>query len=280
MFVKFMREFWTLLVWDVSPIAFSLGEKIDVYWYGIMYALSILLSWKISTNIIKKTDVRIAIHDFDAFMLTGIITCIVGARLGHILFFDLDYYLQNTREIFMIRKGGLSFHGGVIGLAVTIIWFSRKYRIGFKVFADILSFAGAVGIFLGRIANFINQELYGKVTSVDWAVIFTMVDNMPRHPTQLYEALFEGLLSSIVMFIYWISQSKKGEDRNIGSGKYAFTFLVIYSSARYIIENFKDLETIGSVSSVLSITTGQLLSVLLFIAAFFMLYQRGKKETL
>jgi phosphatidylglycerol:prolipoprotein diacylglycerol transferase len=268
-----------LIVWDLSPVAFSIGGKIDVYWYGIVYALSVLASWKISTSIIRKANVPIAIHDFDIFMFVGIISCILGARLGHILFFDLDYYLQNPKEIFMVRNGGLSFHGGILGLVGTIIWFSRRHKIKFKVLADILSFAGSVGIFLGRIANFINQELYGKITSVDWAVIFAMVDNMPRHPTQLYEAVFEGLLSFIVMLVYWFSHGRgKNVDKNIGSGRYAFIFLVMYSSSRYIIETFKDVEMIKSINYILSITVGQLLSILLFSFSFLLAIQRKNRD--
>ncbi|MDR0552585.1 MAG: prolipoprotein diacylglyceryl transferase [Holosporales bacterium] len=267
-----------MIVWNLSPIAFSLGGKIDVYWYGIIYALSVMISWKISCSIIRRAEIQINIPDFDKFMLVGIVACIIGARLGHIVFFDLNYYLQNPHEIFMLRNGGLSFHGGILGLIGTIIWFSRQYKIGFKIIADILSFAGSIGIFLGRIANFINQELYGKITSVDWAVIFSMVDNMPRHPTQLYEALFEGALSFVVMRAYWSFHGMRNTEKYIGSGKYSFIFLSIYSSSRYFIEFFKEVEPVESLSNVLFITTGQLLSVLLFIFALLVIVLPRKKR--
>lgn len=257
---------------DFSPVAFSFGH-ISIYWYGIIYATSILLSWKFACYIIRKTPNAPSIPEFDVFMFAGIIACVVGARLGHILFFEFEYYLQHPLDIMMIRNGGLSFHGAVIGIISVVVWFSRKYKYNFKVMADILAFAGSIGIFCGRIANFINQELYGSPTGVKWAVIFSRVDSLPRHPTQIYESIFEGLFSFWIMLILW----KLRGVRSIGTGVYAFIFLTIYSSSRYIIEFFKDVEVI-TYFNMFSITVGQILSIVFFLLAICVLKYRSKSD--
>jgi phosphatidylglycerol:prolipoprotein diacylglycerol transferase len=256
---------------DISPVAFTFGQ-IPVYWYGIIYALSIFASWKFACYIIKNSDYTPSKPEFEKFIFGGIIACIIGARLGHVLFFEFEYYISHPLEIIMIRNGGLSFHGGIIGIFVVSYNFCKKKGYNFKILADILSFSGAIGVSLGRIANFINQELYGTVTGVEWAVIFSRVDNMPRHPSQLYESLFEGLFSFWIMLIFWKTRGPK----SIGSGLYAFIFMLIYSSSRYIVEFFKDVEVLTFFGT-FSFTVGQILSIILFISAFFIINFCGSK---
>jgi phosphatidylglycerol:prolipoprotein diacylglycerol transferase len=257
---------------DISPIAFSIGS-LPVYWYGIIYSISILISWKFAWYIFKNTRYTASKAEFEKFMFQCIIACIIGARLGHVLFFELEYYITHPMEIIMIRKGGLSFHGGALGIFIVIYNFCKKNGYSFKTLIDILSFAGAIGIAFGRIANFINQELYGVATSVEWAVIFNLVDQMPRHPSQLYESLFEGFFSFWIMLIFWKMKGPK----SIGSGLYSFLFMIIYSSSRYIIEFFKEVEVL-TVFGVFLFTVGQILSIILFIAAFFVLKNSGRSE--
>ncbi len=259
---------------DILPIAFKIGN-LSIYWYGIIYALSIFIIWLFSSYIIKmmkKFDISILSSQyFDQFMFIGIISCIIGARLGHILFFEPEYYINNPFEIFMIRNGGLSFHGGVLGILFSLFYFKRKYNIPIKIMADILSFSGALGIFIGRIANFINQELYGIVTNFKFAVIFSFVDNFPRHPTQIYESIFEGFVSFWIMLMIWKFKGPK----LIGSGIFSATFMIVYSSSRFIIEFYKDVETYNYFN-MFSLTVGQILSIILFIFAFVVLrYKEG-----
>lgn len=256
---------------DISPIAFSVGP-ISIYWYGIIYAASILICWKFAHYVISKTEQAPKKGEFESFMLSSIIWCIIGARIGHILFFEVEYYLRHPLEVFMLRNGGMSFHGAIIGLAIASHRFSRKYGYSLKIIADILSFSGAIGIFLGRIANFINQELYGLPTGVDWAVIFTYVDPLPRHPTQLYESLSEGFFSFWVMFVLWII--KRG--KSIGTGIYTLIFLSFYSISRFFIEFFKDVEVI-TYFNLIKLTTGQVLSISLLMASI-IIFLSGNKQ--
>ena len=262
---------------DIFPIAFRMGN-LSIYWYGIIYAFSIFFVWMFSGYILKtmkKSDLNVPeIQLFDKFIFTGIISCIVGARVGHVLFYELSYYIENPLEIFMLRNGGLSFHGGVIGLCFAAYFFKKKYGISIKLLADILSFSGSFGIFIGRIANFINQELYGVVTNVKHAVIFSFVDNFPRHPTQIYESLFEGLFSFWVMLMVWKIKGPK----SVGTGIFAFLFMIIYSISRFIIEYFKDVE-VYTYFDFISLTMGQILSIFLFFFSFFILrYVEGDEK--
>ncbi len=257
---------------DLSPIAFSIGT-ISIYWYGIIYALSIFCSWKFACYVIQKSECGISKQEFEQFMFLCVISCIIGARLGHIFFFELEYYISHPIEIIMLRNGGMSFHGGIIGLIIAVFIFAKKHKTNIHVIFDVLSFAGAIGIFLGRIANFINQELYGVPSGSKWAVIFSRVDQLPRHPTQLYESLTEGLLSFCIMFIVWKIKGKQ----SIGSGLYTFLFLTIYSTSRYIIEFFKEVETI-TYFNMFSFTIGQILSIFLIAFAFINLQLKSRNN--
>lgn len=250
---------------DISPIAFTLGS-ISIYWYGLIYAASILVSWKFASYIISNTPQSPSKEEFEQFIFSCILACVIGARLGHILFFEFEYYLKHPIEIVMLRNGGMSFHGAVLALAIVGYIFSRRHTYNIKIIADILSFAGSIGIFLGRIANFINQELYGLPTGVNWAVIFSYVDPLPRHPTQLYESFFEGLVSFWLMLIVWAIRGSK----SIGTGVYAFIFFSIYSISRFFIEFFKDVETINCFG-IIKFTIGQILSIALLLFAILIL---------
>ena len=257
-----------MFIWSVSPIAFSIGS-LPVYWYGIIYATALFSSWAIATWILRKlrnNDISVPTkEEFDSFIFWAIVTIIVGARLGHVLFFDLEYYIKHPFEIFMIRNGGLAFHGSVIALVVYILAYVRRRKLSWKIMADVLAIAGALGVGIGRFANFMNQELYGQVTSSEMAVIFTLVDNLPRYPTQIFEAFFEGLLNFWFLFI--VFRLKGGT--LIGTGVPTAIFCIIYSSARFVIEFYKDVE-VYTYFNTISLTVGQILSIALFLFGIFM----------
>lgn len=259
-----------MLIWSFSPIAFSVGN-LSIYWYGIIYATALFLSWAVATwvlKILRRNNISVpSKEDFDKFMFWAIISIIIGARLGHVLFFDLEYYLKHPLEIFMLRNGGLSFHGSVISLAIYIYVFIRKQNFSWKLFADVLSLAGALGIGIGRLANFVNQELYGKVTSSDFSVIFSFVDHMPRYPTQIFESFFEGFLNFWLLLVIFKLKGTKV----IGTGVIGALFCIIYSSARFIIEFYKDVEAY-TYFNLFTLTVGQILSIALFLFGIFMLY--------
>ena len=268
-----------MLIWSPSPIAFEIG-KLQIYWYGIIYACSLFLSWIVSTWILRKlrqNNITVpSKEEFDSFMFLAIVFVVVGARLGHVLFYDLEYYIKHPLEIIMIRNGGLSFHGAVLSLFLYIFAYVKRKAIKWRIMTDVLVIAGALGIGIGRFANFMNQELYGKVTSSDLAIIFKYVDNMPRYPTQLFESFFEGLLNFWILFVLFRFKGVK----IIGTGNPSALFCIIYSSARFVIEFYKDVETYTFFNSI-DLTIGQILSILMFFCGIFMLkFDRNKLITL
>ena len=261
-----------MFIWSVSPIAFSIGN-LPIYWYGIIYATALFSSWAVATWILRKlrnNNIPVPTKEqFDNFMFWAIVSIVIGARLGHVLFYELEYFLKHPLEIVMIRNGGLSFHGSVIALALCVFTYVKRQNISWKVMADVLAIAGALGVGIGRFANFMNQELYGKITSSDVAIIFSLVDNMPRYPTQIIEALFEGLLNFWILFVIF---RLKGV-RIIGTGVTTAIFCFIYSSARFVIEFYKEVE-VYTYFDAIALTVGQVLSIALFLFGIFVLYYR------
>ena len=263
---------------SISPIAFTIFG-LPIYWYGIIYAFAIFLSWSISVWVLKKmrnNKKQVPTkEEFDRFMFYLILWVLIGARLGHILFFDLEYYIEHPAEIFMLRNGGLSFHGGTIGLAAYIFIYHRKTKYSWKMMSDILCFSAALGLGIGRIANFINQELYGKISTASNSVIFSFVDHMPRYPTQLYESFFEGFLNFWIMFVFF---RIKGVNI-IGTGKLTSIFCIVYSSSRFFIEFFKEVETY-TYFNLITLTVGQILCLMLLLFGVAVLYLRDTKQSL
>jgi phosphatidylglycerol:prolipoprotein diacylglycerol transferase len=265
-----------MLIWSVDPVAMQVCG-IQVYWYGVIYGFSLATAWSVVTAIFRglRTAGVAQIPSkelFDQFMLYAIIYMLIGARLGHVLFFEFEYYFANPMEILMIRNGGLSFHGGAIALVMHTYAFNRRHGLSWRVMVDVLCLGSALGLGLGRLANFFNQELYGKICASDIAVIFPLVDRFPRYPTQLFEALFEGFVNFwILMIIYRVCGA-----RIIGTCTMASVFAIIYSSSRFVIEFYKDVEVCTYFNCV-SLTIGQTLSLALFAFGVF-LWQHCRKN--
>ena len=257
-----------MFIWSVSPVAFSIGN-LPVYWYGIIYATALFSSWTVATWVLRKlrnNNMNVPTkEEFDNFMFWAIISIVVGARLGHVLFYELEYFLKHPLEIVMIRNGGLSFHGSVIALAVYVFAYVRRHKISWKIMADVLAIAGALGVGIGRFANFMNQELYGKITSSDMAVIFSLVDNMPRYPTQIIEAFLNFWLLFVIFRLKGV--------KIIGTGITTAIFCIVYSSARFVIEFYKEVEMYTYFNAI-ALTVGQVLSLALFLFGVFVLYCR------
>ena len=175
---------------NINPVAIDLGI-IKIRWYAISYICGIVLSWFLILKIIKFKNIKIRNKSISDLISNCIIGIILGGRLGYVIFYNLDYYSHNLLDIFMIWEGGMSFHGGVMGIIISSALFAKKYNYNFFIYTDLVALVAPIGIFFGRIANFINSELYGIITNVPWAVTFIQVDNLPRHPSQLYEALLE-----------------------------------------------------------------------------------------
>ena len=184
---------------NFDPVAIQIFS-LEIRWYSLSYIFGILFAWIYCKKIlIDEKKITNLFDDLISYLIVGII---IGGRLGYVLFYNLKYYLNNLIEIPMIWQGGMSFHGGLIGTLIATIIFSKKHGVNKYIFLDLISASAPIGIFLGRVSKFINSELYGKETDVFWSVIFKKVDDISRHPSQLYEAFFEGLVLFFIMLLF------------------------------------------------------------------------------
>ena len=216
-----------IYIHNINPIIFEL-YSIKLYWYGLMYAVSFIIIDYLIVSAAKngKIDLEQTVAEKLSFIV--LFYAIIGGRLGYIIFYDLNYYLLNLEKIFFIWEGGMSFHGGLIGATFGSIYLSNKYKVNFLNITDIISLYVPIGLFFGRIGNFINSELYGVKTSGSWGVIFTSVDQYPRHPSMLYEAFLEGFILFIILNYIINKQPPIG----IISGY----FLFFYGLFRFFVE--------------------------------------------
>ena len=181
---------------NFDPIAFNFFS-LEIRWYSLSYIFGILFAWiYFKKFIIKDEKILNLFDDLISYIIIGII---LGGRLGYIIFYNFSYYSKNLLEIFMIWEGGMSFHGGLLGVIIATYIFSKKNNINSFIFLDLISMSAPIGIFLGRIANYLNSELYGRETNLFWSVKFEKIDNVLRHPSQIYEAIFEGLILFILL---------------------------------------------------------------------------------
>ena len=184
---------------NFDPVAIQFFS-VEIRWYSLSYILGILIGWFLSKKIfISDTEIREKFDDYITYIIIGII---LGGRLGYVLFYNFSYFSNNFLHIFKIWEGGMSFHGGLIGVIIASILFSRKHNQNPFNYLDIVSLVAPIGIFFGRISNFINSELYGTETSLPWGVKFIKVDEIYRHPTQLYEAFLEGLILFLILIYF------------------------------------------------------------------------------
>ena len=246
---------------NFDPVAFEIFSY-EIRWYSLAYIAGILIGWYLAKKIFIKKDFKEKFDDYVTYVILGLI---IGGRLGYVIFYNLEYYVNNIFDIFKIWEGGMSFHGGVIGIILASIFYSKKNNDNLFEYLDIISLVSPIGIFFGRMANFINSELYGPETSVPWAVKFIQIDNLYRHPSQLYEAVFEGIILFLILIYFWSKDYLKTP------GKLSALFLIFYSVFRFTIEYFRlPDEHLGYIF--LSLTMGQLLSFLFFIAGFSLYY--------
>ena len=191
-----------MMVHNFDPVFIDLG-MFEIRWYSLAYIVGILGGWFYGKIIIKKrvvdTNLRYYQKNFDDLIGYLIIGIIIGGRIGYVCFYNPEFYSNNFLEIFKLWKGGMSFHGGLIGVILTTYIFSKIKNLNFKVYFDTISCVAPIGIFFGRIANFINGELYGLPTNKPWGIIFPKIDGTMRHPSQIYEALLEGILLFIIL---------------------------------------------------------------------------------
>ena len=238
----------------IDPVLISLGP-FAIRWYALAYILGIVLGWRLVRRIVQRPGWRVkpeAVDDLVFYVTLGVI---LGGRLGYVLFYQPDHYLDRPLELLAVWRGGMSFHGGLIGVLVATFLFARRRELAFFELTDALAVVTPIGLFLGRLANFVNAELWGRMTDVPWGVIFPAAGAVPRHPSQLYEAGLEGLVLFAVML--WAARgSHPPED----CGKLSGIFLVGYALARICGELFREPDVqIGYLAG--GVTMGQLLSL-------------------
>jgi len=253
---------------NFDPVAFQI-MSFEIRWYSLAYILGIIIGWILCKKIfIKDLDINQRFDDFISYLIIGII---IGGRLGYVLFYNFNYYINNIVDIFKIWQGGMSFHGGLLGIIVASILFAKKNNQDTFRYTDLISLVAPIGIFFGRFANFINSELYGKVTEVPWAVTFVQVDNLSRHPSQLYEAIFEGIILFILLLYF---RNKNFLEK---PGLISGLFLIFYSVFRFCIEFFRvPDEQIGYL--IFNLSIGQIISLVFIMIGTIVFYLKNETK--
>ena len=251
---------------NFDPIAFQI-LSLEIRWYSLAYIIGIILGWTYcKKKLIKDQYILNLFDDFITYLIVGVI---LGGRLGYALFYNLKYYLENPFEILMVWNGGMSFHGGLIGVIIASRLFSNKHNINQFIFLDLVALSAPIGIFFGRIANFINSELYGRAADLPWSVQFILIDNIKRHPSQLYEAFFEGI---VLFFILRYFFKKQYLNR---PGQISGLFLIFYSLFRFLVEFFRlPDQQMGYL--ILNLSMGQLISIVFLIIGTLLFFLKNE----
>ena len=241
-----------------DPVAFSLGP-LHVRWYGLMYLAGFGAAWWLGMRRIKQGLAPVTREQFDDLIFLAVLGVILGGRLGYVLFYKPSFFFHDPVAILTVWEGGMSFHGGLLGVVTAILAFSWRNRINPLMLSDLVAIVAPIGLFFGRIANFINGELWGRPTDVPWAMIFPRGGPIPRHPSQLYQAFFEGVLLFLLMLAVW-----KLADGRRRPALLTGVFCMGYGVARIVGETFREPDSfLGFLWG--PITMGMLLSAPVFL---------------
>jgi len=247
----------------IDPIAlgpFTLGPlMIAIRWYALAYIVGLIIGWRYCLVLANRPPNLISRRDIDDFLVWATLGVVLGGRIGFVLFYNLPYYVDHPIQVLYLWRGGMSFHGGALGVTIAILVFARTRKLAVFALSDIIIEAIPIGLFFGRLANFINGELYGRETDVPWAMVFPNGGPLPRHPSQLYEAACEGLLLFLLLLIAerWGARRRPGTETGL--------FLMGYAIARMSGELFRQPDVqLGFL--VFGTTMGQLLSIPMMVA--------------
>ena len=248
---------------NFDPVALEIFS-LEIRWYSLAYIMGILIGWFLAKKFLIGKNIYTRFDDYITYVIIGLI---LGGRIGYVLFYNLGFYINNPLDVFKLWQGGMSFHGGVLGIIIASILFAKKNNDNVFEYLDVIALVAPIGIFFGRLANFINSELYGYETNLPWGVKFVQVDDLYRHPTQLYEAFFEGFVLFFVLLFF-----RKKERFKI-AGILSSFFLIFYSIFRFIIEYFRvPDEQLGYI--ILNATMGQIISFVFFVAGIFLFFSK------
>ncbi|MEJ0063794.1 MAG: prolipoprotein diacylglyceryl transferase [Alphaproteobacteria bacterium] len=239
---------------SIDPVAFHIGP-VAVRWYALAYLGAFLFGWRYCMSLVRNRLTVPLPKNYDDYVTWSVAGVVLGGRLGYVLVYNLDHYIKDPMDILATWHGGMSFHGGLAGVLLSAWLYARKHKIGFWRFMDPLAAATPIGLFLGRLANFVNGELFGRATDIPWGMVFPHGGDQPRHPSQLYQAGMEGLLLFLVLFI--ITKKTRWQEH---PGLLSGVFLIGYGIARIVGEFFRQPDAqIGFLWG--GITMGQLLSL-------------------
>jgi phosphatidylglycerol:prolipoprotein diacylglycerol transferase len=253
---------------NIDPVILTLGP-LQVRWYGLMYVIGFSAAYYLVSSQIKRRKLNEWSEHFENINFVLILSLIIGARIGYALFYNFPYYTKHPLEVFAVWQGGMSFHGAMLGVIIGGAIYCRKNRLNFWQGADLYVVTIPIGLGFGRIGNFINGELFGRVTDVNWAMVFPYGGPMPRHPSQLYECFLEGF---VLFFLLWNLKNRRWP-----AGSMLACFLIFYGIFRSFVELFREPDPqLGFV--LINLTMGQVLSICMVAAGIgIIIYNRRNK---
>ncbi len=252
----------------IDPVFLRLGP-LEFRWYGLMYIIGFIAAYFIIKYGVKRRNLRLSEEDVADSIFTAALCIILGGRLGYVIFYNASFYLANPLKVFAVWEGGMSFHGGLCGALVACFWLAKKFKLSFFVLSDLGFLATPIGLGLGRIGNFINSELYGRTTDKPWGIIFPTGGNLPRHPSQLYEAFLEGVGIFVILWLF--------ERRSRPVGSITWLFIALYGGFRSFVEFFREPDLqLGFLLGWL--TMGQLLSIPMLLVGGGMFWRCMRKS--
>ncbi len=255
---------------EISPIIVQIGP-LALRWYSMAYLFGILFGWWLAAKRIKKYQIPLTKNNLEDIVFYFTLGVILGGRLGYVLAYGTEKFWLNPLEIFAVWHGGMSFHGGIVGVIIAMYLAAKHVNFSFLKLTDFTAPLVPVGIFLGRLANFVNDELWGRVTNVAWAVRFPNGGYLPRHPSQLYEACLEGVVLFVILNLMWTNKQCR-ERKGFISG----AFLLGYALFRMLLEQFREPDAqLGFLWS--GVTMGQLLSLPALLGGVYLL-SKAKSE--
>ncbi|BCS54191.1 prolipoprotein diacylglyceryl transferase [Geobacter sp. SVR] len=253
---------------SIDPVFLRIGP-LQFRWYGLMYILGFIATYFILRGESARKRLSLSRDDIADLVFYGAMGVVLGGRLGYILFYNLGFYLTHPLRVFAVWEGGMSFHGGFLGVILAFVLFSRRRKVPFWTLIDMAALCAPVGLGLGRLGNFINGELYGRPTDVPWGMVFPNGGSQPRHPSQLYEAFLEGLVLFLIV--------RFAGRRSARTGVAAWSFVAGYGLFRFIIEFFREPDAqLGIFWGYLSM--GQLLSLPMFLLGTFMVFRISRSN--
>ncbi len=259
---------------NIDPIALSIGP-LSIHWYGLMYLIGFAGAWYLAMYRVKTTSTAIKPQHISDLIFYSAMGVVLGGRVGYVLFYNFDYFLQDPLWLLAIWQGGMSFHGGLLGVILSLYLYAKKLNIGFFVMTDFVAPLVPIGLGAGRIGNFIGGELWGRVTTAPWGMVFPGAGELPRHPSQLYQFGLEGITLFAILWVF----SSRNRPTMVVSGM----FLCLYGLFRFIVEFFRQPDAHIGFLSMGWLTMGQLLSIPMILMGIFLLvtgYASAQKTSL